>query len=158
MDRKRPWDEPIVGAIVPLAQRHLPPHEDFDAARPEGLLFLRGRARAGRPGIWFDPEVVFDPRWQKRWSSTEKVELRLTPTRIVLLRRGAPGTRPRPVSERLGTPPASGLRLGSRHSESPLQESSQYVCAYNQQNTEAMRTSENCVKAKFAEILFHALR
>src|SRR5215216_5656670 len=35
-----------------------------------------------------DPEVGNDPRWQKRWNSIERVELRLTPTRIVLLRRG----------------------------------------------------------------------
>jgi hypothetical protein len=33
-----------------------------------------------------DPEVGNDPRWQKRWKSTERVELRLTSTRIVLLR------------------------------------------------------------------------
>jgi hypothetical protein len=39
------------------------------------------------PGVWFDPAVGDDPRWQKRWSDTERVELRLTPTRIVLLRR-----------------------------------------------------------------------
>jgi hypothetical protein len=48
----------------------------------EGVL-----ERAG-PGVWFDPEIGTDPRWQKRWRSAEKVELRLTPTRIVLLRRG----------------------------------------------------------------------
>jgi hypothetical protein len=41
------------------------------------------------PGVWFDPEVGNDSRWQKRWKSIERVELRLTPTRIVLLRRGA---------------------------------------------------------------------
>ena len=48
----------------------------------EGVL-----ERAG-PGVWFDPEIGSDPRWQKRWNSTERVELRLTPTRIVLLSRG----------------------------------------------------------------------
>ena len=41
------------------------------------------------PGIWFDPTVGDDPRWRKRWSGTERVELRLTPTRIVLLRRSS---------------------------------------------------------------------
>src|SRR5215217_7383860 len=49
VDRQRPRDEPLVGAIVPLAQRHLPPRRRLDAARPEGLLFLRRSARAGRP-------------------------------------------------------------------------------------------------------------
>ena len=39
------------------------------------------------PGVWFAPEIGTDPRWQKRWSSTDRVELRLTPSRIVLLRR-----------------------------------------------------------------------
>jgi hypothetical protein len=48
----------------------------------EGVLEPEG------PGAWFDPEISNDPRWHKRWKSTERVELRLTPTRIVLLRRG----------------------------------------------------------------------
>ena len=49
------------------------------------------------PGVWFDPAVGDDPRWQKRWSDTERVELRLTPTRIVLLRRsGSRARRPEP--------------------------------------------------------------
>ena len=47
----------------------------------EGVLEPEG------PGVWFDPEIGSDPRWQKRWKSTDRVELRLTPTRIVLLRR-----------------------------------------------------------------------
>ena len=47
----------------------------------EGVLEPEG------PGVWFDPEVGNDPRWQKCWKSTERVELRLTPTRIVFLRR-----------------------------------------------------------------------
>jgi hypothetical protein len=41
--------------------------------------------------VWFDPEVGSDPHWQERWKSTERVELRLTPTRIVFLRRGGGG-------------------------------------------------------------------
>jgi hypothetical protein len=48
----------------------------------EGVLEPEG------PGVWFDPEISNDPRWQKCWKSTERVELRLTPTRIVFLRRG----------------------------------------------------------------------
>jgi hypothetical protein len=49
----------------------------------EGVLEPEG------PGIWFDPEISNDPRWHKRWKSIERVELRLTPTRIVFLRRGS---------------------------------------------------------------------
>ena len=48
----------------------------------EGVLESEG------DGIWFDPEIGSDPRWQERWKGAERVELRLTPTRIVLLRRG----------------------------------------------------------------------
>jgi hypothetical protein len=47
----------------------------------EGVLEPEG------PGVWFDPEIGSDPSWQKRWSGTDRVELRLTPSRIVLLRR-----------------------------------------------------------------------
>ena len=65
-------------------------HDPQDYSSFEGVLESEG------PGAWFDPEVGNDPRWQKRWSGTERVELRLTPTRIVLLRRGrarGPATR-----------------------------------------------------------------
>jgi hypothetical protein len=57
-------------------------HDPQDFSSYEGVLEPKG------PGVWFDPEVGNDPRWQNRWKSTEGVELRLTPTRIVLLRRG----------------------------------------------------------------------
>ena len=57
-------------------------HDPQDYSSYEGVLEPSG------PGVWFDPEVGNDPRWQKRWSGTERVELRLTPTRLVLLRRG----------------------------------------------------------------------
>jgi hypothetical protein len=57
-------------------------HDPKDFSSYEGVLEPSG------PGVWFDPEIGSDPRWQKRWRSTERVELRLTPTRIVLLRRG----------------------------------------------------------------------
>ena len=51
----------------------------------EGVLDPEG------PGVSFDPEIGSDPHWHKRWKSTERVELRLAPTRIVLLRRGGAG-------------------------------------------------------------------
>jgi hypothetical protein len=61
-----------------------------DYSSYEGVLEPEG------PGVWFDPEIGNDPCWQKRWKSTERVELCLTPTRIVFLRRkGARG----PVGE-----------------------------------------------------------
>jgi hypothetical protein len=57
-------------------------YDPQDFSSYEGVLEPEG------PGVWFDPEVGNDPRWQKCWKSTERVELRLTPSRIVLLRRG----------------------------------------------------------------------
>ncbi len=59
-------------------------HNPKDYSSYEGVLEPAG------PGVWFDPEIGNDPRWQKCWSSIEGVELRLTPTRIVFLRRGGP--------------------------------------------------------------------
>ena len=61
-------------------------HDPQDYSSYEGVLEPEG------PGIWFDPDIGSDPRWHKRWKSTERIELRLTPTRIVFLRRkGARG-------------------------------------------------------------------
>ena len=58
------------------------PYDPEEFSSYEGVLEPEGL------GVWFDPEIGSDPRWQKRWRSTERVELRLTPSRIVLLRRG----------------------------------------------------------------------
>ena len=58
---------------------------------PQDFSYYEGVLEPEGPGFWFDPEISNDPRWQKRWNSTERIELRLTPTRIVFLRRG--GTR-----------------------------------------------------------------
>jgi hypothetical protein len=60
-------------------------YDPTDFSSYEGVLDPEG------PGAWFDPEIGSDPRWQKRWKSTERVEVRLTPTRIVFLRRGGVG-------------------------------------------------------------------
>jgi hypothetical protein len=57
-------------------------HDPQEYSSYEGVLEPEG------PSVWFDPEIGTDPRWQKRWKNTKRVELRLTPTRIVLLRRG----------------------------------------------------------------------
>ena len=65
-------------------------HDPPDYSSYEGVLEPVG------PGVWFDPEVRDDPRWQKRWAGTQRVELRLTPTRIVLVRRGGSIRRPEP--------------------------------------------------------------
>lgn len=62
-------------------------HDPEDYAAYEGVIDVES------PSVWFDPAVGDDQRWQKRWRDTERVELRLTPTRIVLLRRGGARTR-----------------------------------------------------------------
>ncbi len=66
-------------------------HEPQEYSSYEGVIEPQG------PGIWFDPAIGDDPRWQRRWNGTERVELRLTPARIILLRRGgARARRPEP--------------------------------------------------------------
>ena len=55
---------------------------------PQDYSFYEGVLESEGPGIWFDPQIGKDPRWHKRWKSIERVELRLTPSRIVFLRRG----------------------------------------------------------------------
>lgn len=52
----------------------------------EGVIESEGGPN-GSPGAWFDPAVADDPRWQDRWSQTGRVEVRLSPTKIVLVRR-----------------------------------------------------------------------
>jgi hypothetical protein len=68
-----------------IYRRHTKTSTRYD---PKDFSSYEGALEPEDPGIWFDPEVSNDPRWQKRWKSIERVELRLTPTRIVLLRRG----------------------------------------------------------------------
>ena len=55
---------------------------------PKDYSSYEGVLEPESPGVWFDPEVGNDPRWQKRWDNIERIELRLTPTRIVFLRLG----------------------------------------------------------------------
>ena len=40
------------------------------------------------PGVWFDPAVGEDEHWTRQWNGVGRVELRVTPTKIVLVRRG----------------------------------------------------------------------
>jgi hypothetical protein len=61
---------------------------------PREYNAYEGAVEPDGPGIWFDPAVGDDPRWEKKWSKVERVELRVTPTRIVLVRRGG-ARRPR---------------------------------------------------------------
>jgi hypothetical protein len=56
----------------------------------EGVLESNG-GPDGSPGTWFDPAVADDPRWQGRWSRIGRVEMRLSPTKIVLVGRGRRG-------------------------------------------------------------------
>jgi hypothetical protein len=65
-------------------------HDPREFSSYEGVLEPSG------PGIWFDPDIGNDPRWQERWKSTVRVELLLTPSKIVLLRRGG-GRGPAPT-------------------------------------------------------------
>ena len=89
MDRIRPGDEPCFGAVVSLAQRIYRRHATTSTLHgPQDYSSYEGVLEPAGPGIWFDPEVGNDLRWQKRWKSIERVELRLTPSRIVLLRCG----------------------------------------------------------------------
>lgn len=60
-----------------------------DYASYEGALEVGGPAGDG-PGAWFDPAVGDDQRWRSRWGGVERVEVRLSPNRIVLLPRGVP--------------------------------------------------------------------
>jgi hypothetical protein len=60
-------------------------HQPEEFSSYEGVLEPEG------PGVWFDPEIGSDPRWHKRWSGTDRVEVRITPSRIVFLRRGGAG-------------------------------------------------------------------
>ena len=55
--------------------------EEYEAF--EGVVELRD----GRLGIWFDPATGDNPQWKEVWDATEKIEVHLTPTEIVLIRR-----------------------------------------------------------------------
>jgi hypothetical protein len=59
---------------------------DYEAY--EGVLEPDGGPE-GTPGAWFDPAVSDSPRWQSCWSRVGKVEIRLSPTKIVLVERDA---------------------------------------------------------------------
>ena len=54
----------------------------------EGALEIDEASPAGTPGAWFDPCVADDPCWQERWGRVGKVEVRMSPTKIVLVARG----------------------------------------------------------------------
>ena len=61
--------------------------EPVDYEAYEGVLESSGGPDES-PGVWFDPTVADDPRWQNRWSQVHRVEMRLSPTKIVLVSRG----------------------------------------------------------------------
>lgn len=56
---------------------------------PKEYSAYEGVVESGKSGtgIWFDPSVGDDERWRNRWSKVDKVEIRVTPTRIILVRR-----------------------------------------------------------------------
>lgn len=55
---------------------------------PQEYAEYEGAVDSDSPSVWFDPSVAEDQSWQKHWAETGKVEIRLTPTRMVLIRRG----------------------------------------------------------------------
>ena len=59
--------------------------DDFDAARPEGLLLLRRVLEPEGPGVWFDPEVGNDPAGRSAGRAPRGSSCALTSTRIILL-------------------------------------------------------------------------
>ena len=52
----------------------------------EGVLELSG-GPAETTGVWFDPTVADDPRWHNFWRQVDRVEVRLSPTKIVFISR-----------------------------------------------------------------------
>ena len=60
-------------------------YDPQDFSSYEGVLEPEGPEG---PGVWFDPEIGNDPRWQKCWKSTKRSSCASPPTRIVFLRRG----------------------------------------------------------------------
>ncbi len=61
--------------------------EPSDYGAYEGVIESDGTPN-GVPGTWFDPAVADDPRWQRHWGRIGKVEVRLSPTKIVIIGRG----------------------------------------------------------------------
>jgi hypothetical protein len=69
-------------------------HKDPGAALAEPAEYgayegaIEASGGPGRsPGAWFDPVVADDPRWQAYWSRIDRVEVRLSPMKIVLIDR-----------------------------------------------------------------------
>ncbi|MGF1471670.1 MAG: hypothetical protein ACFB50_08025 [Rubrobacteraceae bacterium] len=54
---------------------------------PKEYAAFEGAIEMAEPGVWFDPSIEEDPRWRNGWNDTEKVEIRLTPSKIILIRR-----------------------------------------------------------------------
>ncbi|HVF01008.1 MAG TPA: hypothetical protein VNA27_06675 [Rubrobacteraceae bacterium] len=57
---------------------------DYEAY--EGVLDTGGGPEDS-PGAWFDPCISDGPRWQSRWGAVDRVEVHMSPTRIVLFPR-----------------------------------------------------------------------
>ena len=55
---------------------------------PKDYSSYEGALEQEKPGVWFDPSVKDDPHWKSHWDDTGKVEMRLTPSKMVLIRRG----------------------------------------------------------------------
>ncbi|MCL6439326.1 MAG: hypothetical protein K6T51_12015 [Rubrobacteraceae bacterium] len=58
----------------------------------EGVL-EREAGPPERVGVWFDPAVADDKRWKDVWEEAGEVEVRVTPSRIVLVKKASNRTR-----------------------------------------------------------------
>jgi hypothetical protein len=64
--------------------------EPSDYEAYEGVIEFSGLPDRAL-GTWFDPAVADDPRWQRHWSQVGKVEVRLSPTKVIIVGRGRRG-------------------------------------------------------------------
>ena len=93
-DRSADWIASALGTSPSSVQSFRSRNAIYRRARtstlydPKDFSSYEGVFDPEGPGVWFDPDIGSDAHWHKRWSGAERVELRLTPTRIVFLRRG----------------------------------------------------------------------
>ncbi len=55
---------------------------------PKDYTAFEGALEKEKPGVWFDPSVGDNPHWKSYWDDAGKVEMRVTPSKIILIRRG----------------------------------------------------------------------
>lgn len=63
---------------------------------PREYNSYEGTLETREPGAWFDPGIGEDTLWKSRWGRVNRVEVHVTPTRIVLTPRQDSGRDPHP--------------------------------------------------------------